>query len=53
VSPKDLECYSLYLLLLYVPRVQSFEDLKSVNEMLYDSFYEATCKHELLDNNNE
>ncbi|CAG8494137.1 10168_t:CDS:2 [Cetraspora pellucida] len=53
VSPRDLERYCLRLLLLHIPGAQSFEDLRIVNAMLYDSFYEAACKHELLEDNNE
>ncbi|CAG8593575.1 3882_t:CDS:1 [Racocetra fulgida] len=53
VSLNNLECYCLHLLLLHISGAQSFKDLRTIDNTLYSSFYEAACKHELLDDNNK
>lgn len=43
VSPRDVERYSLYLLLLHVRGPKSFEDLRTVNRQTFASFREAAA----------
>ena len=53
VSPRDIERFHLRLLLLHVPGAISFEDLRTVNGEVFETFQEAADKHNLLANDNE
>ena len=53
VSPLDRERYFLRLLLLHVRGPKSFEDLKTVNGILFRSFHEAAKMRGLLEDNEE
>ena len=44
----DTETFCLRLLLLHVPGATSFEDLRTVEGCLYDTFKEAAQKHGLF-----
>jgi len=48
VSPKDMERYCLRLLLLHVPGPTSFEDLRTVDGQVSDTFKEACIRRHLL-----
>lgn len=48
VSPSDIERYYLRLLLLNVPGACSFDDLKTVDEQICGTFFEACKKKGLL-----
>ena len=50
VSPKDVERYYLRRLLLNVPGATSFEDLRTVDGVLYDSYKKAAeVRHLIMD----
>ena len=53
VSPSDQERYYLRLLLLHTPGARSFNDLRTVNGELCQSFHEAALKRELLTTDDE
>ena len=53
VCPKQLEKFYLRLLLLHVPGVTGFEDLRTFNGHLYDSYKEACLARNLLLDDNE
>ena len=48
VSPKDVNRYYLRLLLLHVREATSFEDLRSVDGVLYDSYKQAAEARNLI-----
>jgi len=48
VSPSDSERFYLRLLLLNVSGPQSFEDLRTVDNVLYPTFHDAAEKRQLL-----
>ena len=45
------ECFYLHTLLCYVKGATSFEDLHTVNGVLYPTFYAACLAHGLLEDN--
>ena len=53
VSPKDVERFHKRLLLLHVIRANSYEDLRTVNGYLADTFKEACRLRNLLDDDQE
>lgn len=53
VSPKDIELFHLRLLLLHVKGPKSFEDVKSLNGIPYNSFVEACHVRRIASNDNE
>lgn len=53
VLPKDVEKYSLRLLLLHVRAATSFKDLKTVNGVLYSTFHQAAVALNLLEDDEE
>src|ERR1043165_6006181 len=53
VSPNDVECYYLRLLLLHVKGPLSFDDIKTVNGQQYDSYLSAARALNLLADDNE
>lgn len=53
VSPRDFERFHLRLLLLHVRGAQSFEHLRTVDGVIYETFQEAADKRNLLMNDNE
>ena len=50
VSPRDSERYCLRLLLLNTPGAKSFEDLRTVDGIIFSSFREACLYKNLLTN---
>lgn len=53
VSPKDIELFHLRLLLLHVNGPKSFEDLRTYDGILYNSFLEACHARGIASNDNE
>ena len=53
VSPKNMERYCLRLLLLHVPGAQSFEQLRTVDNITADTFQEACLLMHLLTDDTE
>ena len=53
VSPKDEELFYLRLLLLHVLDATSFESLRTLNEIVYQTFKEAAWQHGLLESDTE
>ncbi|UYV80906.1 hypothetical protein LAZ67_19002143 [Cordylochernes scorpioides] len=53
VNPKDSERYHLRLLLLHVAGAQSFEDLRTVEDIICSTFKEAAQRRELLADDSE
>ena len=53
VSPTDPEKFYLRLLLLHVPGVTCYDDLKMVDGIFVDSVREACIKRHLLTDDNE
>jgi len=53
VNPKDIERFYLRLLLLHVSGAQSFNDLKTVNDLVYSTFLEAAKARNLIITDNE
>jgi hypothetical protein len=53
VSPSDVEHYHLRLLLLYTPGACSFDDLKTVDGQICQTFMEATKRRGLLRDDTE
>ena len=49
VSVKDEERFYLRLLLLHVPGATSFEFLRTVDNVVYDTFKEAAFQRHMLD----
>ncbi|ODM87033.1 ATP-dependent DNA helicase PIF1 [Orchesella cincta] len=52
VSPKDMERYCLRLLLLHIPGARSFEDLRTINGTLCETFQDAAKLLNLLEDDN-
>ena len=52
-QPSEGERFFSYLLLLHVPGAQSFEDLKTVDGALHDSFRQAALAMGLIDSDEE
>ncbi len=53
VSPREVERFHLRLILLHVKGAQSFDSLKTVDTILYGTFYEAARAHGLLRDDSE
>jgi len=53
VAANDQERFCLRLLLLHIPGAASFEDLRTVNGVFYNSFKEAAFQHNLLSSDEE
>ncbi|UYV66597.1 hypothetical protein LAZ67_4002252 [Cordylochernes scorpioides] len=53
VNPKDSERYHLRLLLLHVAGAQSFEDLRTVDDIVFSTFKEAAQRRGLLADDSE
>ncbi|CAF4779599.1 unnamed protein product, partial [Rotaria sp. Silwood2] len=53
VSPSDVECYHLRLLVLYTPGACSFDDLKTVDGQICQTFMEAAKRRGLLRDDTE
>ncbi|CAF3394559.1 unnamed protein product [Rotaria sp. Silwood2] len=53
VSPSDVERYHLRLLLLYTPGACSFDDLKTVDDQVCQTFIEAAKRRSLLRDDTE
>lgn len=52
VHPKQRECFFLRLLLVNVPGPTSFEILRTVNGQLYNTYKDACCELQLLEDDN-
>jgi len=52
IHPKQRECFFLRLLLVNVPGPTSFQYLRTVNDILYDTYFDACRKLHLLENDN-
>ena len=53
VSPRDVKRFHLRILLLSVKGPQSFEDLRTVDGVVYNSFKEAAIRRNLVNNDGE
>ncbi|XP_026476448.1 uncharacterized protein LOC113382110 [Ctenocephalides felis] len=53
VHPKQRECFYLRLLLINVIGPRSFQNLRTVNGILYETFYDACRELHLLENDNQ
>lgn len=53
VNPRDRECYHLRLLLNNVLGPTSFQDLRTVDGIVYDSYQESCLKLELIGDDKE
>ncbi|XP_026475763.1 uncharacterized protein LOC113380958 [Ctenocephalides felis] len=53
VHPKQRECFYLRLLLINVVGPRSFQNLRTVNGILYETFYDACRELHLLENDNQ
>ncbi|GBN72477.1 hypothetical protein AVEN_254326-1 [Araneus ventricosus] len=53
VNVKDAERFYLRMLLLHVPDATSFESLRTVDNVIYDTFKQAAFLHHLLDSDEE
>ena len=53
INPKNRECYHLRLLLNNVVGPTSFEDLRTVDGVVYDTYQEACLKRELIGDDKE
>lgn len=53
VSPREVEKFCLRIILLHVRGATSFEDLKTVDGVLYPTFREAACAMNLLEDDEE
>lgn len=53
VSPRDKELFHLRLLLLHVCGAQSFQDVRTYNGVVYDTFAEACHSRGIASNDNE
>lgn len=53
VNPKDQERYFLRLLLLLLKDATSFEDLSTINEITYETFFEAAKIIQLVREDNK
>ena len=53
VSPRDTELYHLRLLLLHTTGAYSFEDLKKINDEIYQTFVDAAKRRGLLCDDSE
>lgn len=53
VSPKNIELFHLRLLLLHVVGPQSFEDVRTYNGIVYNTFVEACHARGIASNDNE
>lgn len=53
IPPNDTEDYYLRLLLTHVKGSLSFEDVRTVNNIIYDTYKEAAIAHELIEDDTE
>lgn len=53
VNPKDRKRYFIRLLLLHVKGVSSFQDLRTVDDIIYSTFYEASIARHLVNEDKE
>ncbi|CAF1146398.1 unnamed protein product, partial [Brachionus calyciflorus] len=53
VHPNDIERFALRILLIYKKGAESFEDLRTVNGIIYSSFFEAAQKSGHLESNSQ
>lgn len=53
VNPKDRQRYFIRLLLLHVKGATSFQNLRTVNGIVYSTFYEAAVAKQLVNEDDE
>lgn len=53
VDPKKRELFYLHMLLLYVKGATSYEDIRTVNNNVYPTFYDAALARQLIKTDDE